>query len=66
VLLKAGAAGKGKIGVQGAGTNLAFPTLPLTRPVRAQLLQSSSSECWEATYGTAITNSPMAFKAKSE
>ena len=66
VLLKAGTAGKGKIGVQGADTNLAFPTLPLTMPVRAQLRQSGSSACWEATYGQAITNSPTEFKAKSE
>jgi hypothetical protein len=66
VLLKAGVAGRGKLQVKGGGTNLPLPTLPLTTLVRAQLRQSSSSTCWEATYSTPSMNSPTEFKAKSD
>jgi hypothetical protein len=65
-VLKAGSAGHGKLRVQGGGLNLALPTLQLTTPVRAQLVQSSSSACWEATYSTRATNTAMEFKAKSD
>jgi hypothetical protein len=66
VLLKAGSAGRGKIGVKGSGANLHLPTLPMTMPVKAQLRQDGSNACWEATYGTATTNTASAFKAKSD
>jgi hypothetical protein len=65
VLLKAGNAGRGKLGVNGSGTNLHLPTLPLTTPVTVQLRQDASSACWEATYSTTATNTAMEFKAKS-
>lgn len=67
VQLKSGGVGKGKIGVKGGGANLLLPTLPLTTPVKAQLLRSdSSSLCWEATYSTPTTNTASGFKAKSD
>jgi hypothetical protein len=66
VLLKAGSAGSGKIGVKGSGANLRLPTLPLTTPVKVQLQQDDSSACWEATYSTATTNTGSSFKAKSD
>ena len=66
VLLKAGSAGRGKLGVNGSGTNLHLPILPLTMPVTVQLQQDASSACWEATYSTATTNTASAFKAKSD
>jgi hypothetical protein len=66
VLLKAGGAGRGKIGVKGSGANLHLPTLPMTTPVKAQLRQDGGSACWEATYSTATTNTASAFKAKSD
>jgi hypothetical protein len=65
VILKAGKPDHGKLQVKGAGTNLSFPTLPLTTPVRAQLRQSGSSICWEATYSTVSKNTATEFKAKS-
>src|SRR5262249_7050557 len=65
-LLSAGSAGMGKIGVKGRGATLVLPMLPLTRPVRVQLRQSSSSMCWEATYSTATTNTASHFNAKSD
>ena len=66
VLLKAGSVGKGKLGVNGSGPNLHLPALLLTLPVTVQLQQDASSVCWEATYGTATTNTASAFKAKSD
>jgi hypothetical protein len=66
VLLKAGSAGRGKIGVNGSGVNLRLPTLPLTTPVKVQLQQDGSSACWEAMYSTATTNTGSAFEAKSD
>jgi hypothetical protein len=65
LLLKAGAAGRGKLGVTGGGVNLHLPTLPLTPPVRVQLQQSSSTTCWEANYTHASRNDATEFKAKS-
>ena len=41
-------------------------TISVTTPVKVQLRQDASSACWEATYGTASTNTASAFKAKSE
>jgi len=64
--LKAGSPGSAKIQAKGGGTNLHLPALPLTTPVRVQLLQSSSSACWVATYSTAKTNTATEFKAKSD
>lgn len=46
------APGKAKIGVQGKGMNLLIPTLPLdqTTPVQVQLINSTTSVCWGASY----------------
>lgn len=65
VQLKAGAAGKASLKVQGKGVNLAMPGLPLTLPVTAQL-QNSTGQCWEAQYNTSgvIKNDAKQFKAK--
>ena len=66
ILPKGGDAGKGKVGVNGIGTNLAFPTLPLSTPVHVQLRQSGSGACWEAIYSTATMTTASEFKAKSD
>ena len=67
ITLKAGAsAGKGKISVKGKGTNLPLPALPLTTPVRVQLLHASSSTCWEASFSTSTRNDNELFKATSD
>jgi hypothetical protein len=66
VLLKAGSAGRGKVGVNGSGPNLHLPALLLTLPVTVQLQQDASSVCWEATYSMATMNTASAFKAKSD
>ena len=66
LILKASTANKGKLQVKGVLPNLHLPVLPLTTPVRAQLVRSGSSTCWEATYSTPTVNMATAFKAKSD
>jgi hypothetical protein len=51
--LKAGAAGKARVGVVAKQANLPpLPALPLALPVRVQL-QSQSGVCWEAVFAAA-------------
>ena len=64
--LKAGAAGKAKIGVKGKGANLPVPMLPLTTPLRVQLKRADTGGCWDATYSSAIINTASKLKAKSD
>jgi hypothetical protein len=58
--LKAGDAEKAKVLVKGKGSNVSVPaTLPLTQtpnPVRAQLVNSTTSVCWEASYSSPPVN----------
>jgi hypothetical protein len=42
-----------------------MPGLPLTGPVTAQV-QSTSGECWGATYSTPIVNDAIQYRAKSD
>ncbi len=63
VLLKAGSAHHARIRLKTKG---ATSMLPLTSPVRVQLQQRSSSECWEATYSKLLSNTASTFKAKSD
>jgi 6-phosphogluconolactonase (cycloisomerase 2 family) len=64
--LKAGTAGKAKLGVQGSGDLLPVPTLPLTLPVQVQLFarEGEMESCWEASYATAKKNEPGKLKLK--
>ena len=70
VVLKPGfAAGKAKITVKGKGPNLGLPALPLTTPVRVQILQRLGQFprfCWEATFGTSTRNDAQRFSARSD
>jgi kumamolisin len=61
-LLKAGAAGHGKIKMK--GKNVPLVALPLTTPVRVQLQQNNSSTCWEASYSASTRNTSTGFTAK--
>ena len=66
VLLKGGEAGKSMAQVKGKGMNLPDPTfsnLPL--PVTAQLVNSQTNTCFEATYGTADLKKNDAGKFKA-
>jgi hypothetical protein len=67
VMLKAGADGAAKIVLKGKGRNLTMPSImPLSQPVRAQLL-NSDGVCWEATYGApALANTTRQFKDKAD
>src|SRR5262249_54465721 len=66
IVLKAGAAGRAKIGVKGKGAALPMPGLPLVGTVRVQLVRSDGGRCWEASYSSAIDDTETAFKAKSD
>lgn len=65
--LKSGEAGKAKVRVNGKGTLLDLPALPLVNlPVTAQLVRDDRRECWTAVYSTATRNDSQRFTAKSD
>ena len=45
---------------------LHIPALPLTTPVRVQLVRTGSPVCWEATYSAPTKNDSTEFKGKSD
>jgi hypothetical protein len=66
VLVKSGAADKAKALVKGKGSGLIMPSMPLTQPIRVQLLTDGNA-CAEALYsGTPIHNDMNQFKAKAD
>ena len=66
ILLAAGSAGRARIQVAGGPANFPDPGMPLTTPVRVQFQRTDGNACWEARYGTASSNTPSGFKAKSD
>ena len=66
VSLKAGAAGRGKIGLKAEKEGLRLPTLPLVPKVTVQLRRVDTGACWGATYDSATVNVATKFKAKSD
>ena len=67
VVLAAGAAGKAKVLVKGKGANLPDPPAgPFSLPVTVQLVNSSTSVCFEAVYTAAdvLKTDEEQFKAK--
>jgi hypothetical protein len=50
---------------QGKGVNLSLPPLPLTPPVRAQIV-SEEGQCWEASFSNPLLNDTTTFKAKPD
>jgi len=67
LLLRSGKeAGKGKIVVEGKGSNLKMPTLPPRTPITVQLKRGGGTSCWEATYSKARVSRADLFKATSD
>lgn len=67
VLLTPLPSGRARINVKSKSANVAqpvLPPLPLATPFRAQL-QTSTGECWEATYSSALFNG-RSFRARSD
>ena len=65
LFLKGGATGKAKIFAKGRGAALhVHDDATMTLPVRVQLRDTSSDECWEAVYTDALSNDANRFKAK--
>jgi hypothetical protein len=72
ISLKAGPEGKAKISVKGKGSALGIPTLPLAEtpsPTIVQLVNTSTSSCWQASYSPPAATAPTAdekFKDKND
>ena len=70
IKLRADAAGKSKMFVKGKGGALPDPTLPIADPdlpVIVQLLNSSTTACWQSTFdaSSVIINTDALFKART-
>jgi cysteine-rich repeat protein len=70
IKLRAGNAGRSKMFVKGKGAALPDPTLPLADPdlpVIVQLLNSSTTACWQSAFGagSVITNTDALLKART-
>jgi CSLREA domain-containing protein len=70
LVLKPGAtAGKARIKLKGKGANLRMPALPLTTPVRLQVLRHTfniTQSCWDASFSTSVRNDGERFSARSD
>jgi hypothetical protein len=66
IVLKPGAAGNARIAVKGKRGTLGMPVLPLTTPVRVQLLRGFTPTCWEATFTATTRNDSEVLKARSD
>ncbi len=64
ILLKESADDRAKVTILAKGAALPGTTLPLALPVTAQIVNSQTEVCWEATYTTAKRNDNTGFKAK--
>lgn len=64
IVLKAGAAGKGRIDVKGKGSGLALAATALSSTVRLQV--NGGPTCWEAVFSAASVNVGGSYKAKSD
>lgn len=64
ILLKGGDPSKAKALVKSKGSGIPVPPLPFTLPVIVQLVSSDGDACFEATYNSAIKETPTQFKAK--
>jgi ELWxxDGT repeat protein len=59
--------GSARIVVQGRGTNLSLPALPLTQdPTVTVQLRSSTGACWTADFSSSVVNDAIRFKAKAD
>ncbi len=63
IILKSGDEGKAKIVVKAAGENLKILALGLSTPVRAQLKDLDTGQCWETIYDSPKKNDSKVFKA---
>ena len=67
IVLKAAVPSKARLKFQAKGEGLEVPPLPMSLPVRAQIvIQSTTGEtCWEAEFDTARRNTAETFKART-
>jgi Zn-dependent metalloprotease len=67
LLLKSGEQGKSLVLAKGKGAHLSLPTLPLTPPIRAQLIIDDGVErnCWESSLSIVLKNDETGFKGRN-
>ena len=66
---KTGGTGKTHVKIVGSGVNLQFPALPMSVPLRAQLITEDAGRtvCVDATYSSRVkVNTAAGFRAKSD
>lgn len=64
LVLKPSSGGLARIRVEGSGTALALPELPLAAlPATVQLVRSDAAACWQASFASAKRNVAQAFRA---
>lgn len=66
VILKAGAAGRASIAVNGQGPGLAMVPLPLDQDDAVAVQLVTAGACWEARYSTHVINDAAQFKARDD
>ena len=64
--LKEGVDGRASLSLDGRGSDLPLPSLPLQQDQRVTLRLLNGDSCWEANYTTAQDNHAQRFKAKAE
>lgn len=64
--IKSGSDGKASAKVKAKGASLDMPTIPLLAPVTAQIINSTNTVCWTATFNTATTDAMDTEKWKSK
>jgi hypothetical protein len=63
VKIKAGLAGKAQATIKGKGASLIFPDLPVSVPLRAQLI-AGTGVCWEALHSVVVKSDATQLKVK--
>jgi hypothetical protein len=64
--LKEGTSGRATIVVNGRGTGLEMPSLPLEQDTTVIVRLLNGTACWEASYGSNQANDTLRFKAKAD
>ena len=67
ITLKGSSSNKSKVLVKGRGSNLPDPLNggPLTMPIKAQIINHDTANCWESNFTTFKKNTSAVFKAKA-
>jgi hypothetical protein len=62
IVLRSGTAGRAQVTVQGKGTALHMPALPLAGPIVVQLRNTATDVCWSAVHDRIVKAKPGQLK----